>query len=293
VDEYAEEASLLVALALAFGALASAQRPAPPSAPAGVAVGDWPEARGPNRDGLSKETGLVEKWALNGENFLWRVPYGGRSAPIVMGQPRLPAEPVRPRRGAAGAGHGPRRRHRQGRLGIQVQHLPERRAAAPRRLGLPAADPETGNIYALGVGATVIALSKDGKLVWERSVGEEFAAFTTHGGRTMSPIVDGNLVIVSAAISSWGTQAARAHRCIALDKRTGDIVWVARPGGPSLRHGYAAAAHRDDQRPALLISGHGDGAVHALKAADRREGLEATSLPSARSIPASSSRDRR
>ena len=24
-------------------------------------------------------------WALNGENFLWRVPYGGRSAPIVMG----------------------------------------------------------------------------------------------------------------------------------------------------------------------------------------------------------------
>src|SRR6185436_14950975 len=80
-----KKASLLVALALALGELTAAQRPAPAPAPAGVAVGDWPDARGPNRDGVSKETGLVEKWALNGENFLWRVPYGGRSAPIVMG----------------------------------------------------------------------------------------------------------------------------------------------------------------------------------------------------------------
>src|ERR671926_71917 len=80
------------------------------------------------------------------------------------------------------------------------------------RLGdWPDADPETGNIYGLTVGAQVVALDKDGKLLWDRSIGEEFAAFTTHGGRTMSPIIDGNLVIVSAPISSWGSQAARAH----------------------------------------------------------------------------------
>src|SRR5580765_5813002 len=54
-------------------------------APRRVAAGDWPEARGAHRDGTSSETGLVEKWALNGENFLWRAPYGGRSAPIVIG----------------------------------------------------------------------------------------------------------------------------------------------------------------------------------------------------------------
>src|SRR5215468_3470625 len=50
-----------------------------------VALGDWPEQRGPNRDGMSKETGLPEKWSLKGENLLWRAPYGGRSAPVVMG----------------------------------------------------------------------------------------------------------------------------------------------------------------------------------------------------------------
>src|SRR5207249_10510889 len=50
-----------------------------------VALGDWPEQRGPTRDGVSQEKGLIDKWALNGENFLWRVPYGGRAAPGGMG----------------------------------------------------------------------------------------------------------------------------------------------------------------------------------------------------------------
>src|SRR5262245_24904602 len=50
-----------------------------------VMLGDWPDARGPNRDGVSQETGLPDKWVLNGQNMLWRAPYGGRSAPIVMG----------------------------------------------------------------------------------------------------------------------------------------------------------------------------------------------------------------
>ena len=66
--------------------------------PRRVALGDWPEMRGPKRDGTSAETGLIEKWALNGENFLWRVPYGGRSTPDRHGQPRVRAEPVRTRR---------------------------------------------------------------------------------------------------------------------------------------------------------------------------------------------------
>src|SRR5713226_7024561 len=70
---------LLAPLVLTLGVFTSAQ------GPRRVAMGDWPESRGPSRDGTSQEKGLVEKWALNGENFLWRAPYGGRSTPIVMG----------------------------------------------------------------------------------------------------------------------------------------------------------------------------------------------------------------
>src|SRR6187397_1230683 len=72
-------------LVIAIGLAASMSAQAPPPAARRVALGDWPEMRGPNRDGISKETGLPDKWALNGENFLWRAPYGGRSTPIVMG----------------------------------------------------------------------------------------------------------------------------------------------------------------------------------------------------------------
>src|SRR5205085_1988781 len=69
----------IVLLLIGASALTAAQ------GPRRVALGDWPEMRGPNRDGISKETGLIDRWTLNGENFLWRVPYGGRSAPIVVG----------------------------------------------------------------------------------------------------------------------------------------------------------------------------------------------------------------
>ena len=71
--------SLVAALTVGAALLVSAQ------GPRRINLGDWPEARGPNRDGISAETGLSDKWALNGQNFLWRAPYGGRSAPIVMG----------------------------------------------------------------------------------------------------------------------------------------------------------------------------------------------------------------
>ena len=73
----------LMALAFALATLAALTGSA--QGPRRVALGDWPEARGPNRDGVSQETRLIDRWAINGQNFLWRAPFGGRSAPIVMG----------------------------------------------------------------------------------------------------------------------------------------------------------------------------------------------------------------
>ena len=71
-------AALFLGLCVAIAAQnQTARTPAP---------GDWPEMRGPKRDGTSTETGLPNSWKLNGENFLWRAPYGGRSAPIVNGK---------------------------------------------------------------------------------------------------------------------------------------------------------------------------------------------------------------
>src|SRR5262245_43332962 len=233
--------------------------------PRKVMLGDWPDARGPSRDGVSQETGLPDKWALNGQNMLWRAPYGGRSAPIVMGNRVYVQNP---------AGRGPALQERvmaldadTGKVAWEYKFNIFQSDVPPHRVGWasPAADPETGNIYALSVGAQVIALSKDGKLLWDRSIGEEFAAFTTHGGRTMSPLIDGDLVIVTAAISSWGTAGNRAHRFVALNKRTGEIVWVATPGGRPYDTAYALPLIATINGLRLLIAGTGDGAVHAMK----------------------------
>ncbi|HUP38988.1 MAG TPA: PQQ-binding-like beta-propeller repeat protein [Vicinamibacterales bacterium] len=230
-----------------------------------VALGDWPEARGANRDGLSAETGLPSSWDLKGTNLLWRVPMGGRSAPIVMGNRVYVQNPT---------GRGPSLQERvvaldaeSGKVIWEHKFNLFQSDVPPHRIAWasPAADPETGNVYALSGGATVVAMSRDGKPLWQRSVGEEFAAFTTHGGRTMSPIVDGDLVIVSAAVSNWGTQAARSHRIIALNKRTGDIVYVSNPGGRPYDTAYAAPLIATINGTRLLIVGLGDGGIHAIK----------------------------
>ena len=46
---------------------------------------DWPEWRGPARTGVSTEAPLPSSWSPTGENLAWKVPYGGRSSPVVFG----------------------------------------------------------------------------------------------------------------------------------------------------------------------------------------------------------------
>jgi outer membrane protein assembly factor BamB len=251
----------------------------PAQSPRRVRAGDWPELRGPNRDGISVEKGLISTWKLNGENFLWRVPGGGRSTPIVMGNRVYVQNP---------SGRGPQLQERvmaldadtgkvvwEYKFNLFQSDVPAHRIA----WASPAADPETGNIYVLSGGAQVIALSPEGKLLWERSFGEEFAAFTTHGGRTMSPVIDGDLVIVSAAVSNWGSAAARAHRFIALNKRSGEVIYVSNPGGRPYDTAYAPPLIATINGMRLLIAGLGDGGVHAIKA---QTGEKVWSFPAAK-----------
>ena len=229
-----------------------------------VELGDWPELRGPRRDGISQETGLIDSWEVNGENFLWRAPFGGRSAPIVLGNRVYVQNP---------SGRGPQLQERVMALNadtgsvvweyeynIYQSDVPVHRIA----WASPAADPETGNIYAFSGGAELIALSPDGELLWRRSFGEEYAAFTTHGGRTMSPLIDGDLVIVGSPVSNWGSHSNRAHRFIAVDKRMGEIVYVSSPGGRPYDTAYASPLIATIDGVRMLISGLGNGGIHAI-----------------------------
>ena len=92
---------------------------------------------------------------MNGQNFLWRAPYGGRSAPIVMGNRVYVQNPV-----ASGATLQERVMALDADTGKVVWEYKFNifQSDVPaHRIGWasPAADPETGNIYALSGGAEV------------------------------------------------------------------------------------------------------------------------------------------
>lgn len=87
-------------------------------------------------------------------------------------------------------------------------------------------DPETDRVYVLGLGCLFQCLDgKTGKVVWERSLLEEFGMVSAYGGRTNFPVVFEDLVIISGVVVAWGENAVPAHRMLALDKSTGAPVW--------------------------------------------------------------------
>ena len=234
----------------------------------GALAADWPEVRGPTRDGRSVETGLPESWSPDGQNLLFKAPFGGRSTPVILGD-RLFLQ--------NGVGEGASRQERLLALDAGTgEVLWERRRnlyhsdAPPRRVGWasPGADAETGTVFFFTVGGGLSAFDAEtGDLRWERSLPEEIGLVTTHGGRTASPLVLGDLVILSGLTSSWGEHARGSQRFFALDKRSGEVVWFSSPGGRPYDTTYSPAAVRVFGGRRLLLVGGGDGAFHAIQPA--------------------------
>ena len=81
----------------------------------------------------------------------------------------------------------------------------------------------------------------------------------------MSPVIEGDLVIVSGVTSGWGAQARGSHRFMAFDKKTGETVWVSSPGGRPYDTTYSPPITADVDGTRLLIAGGSDGAAHAFK----------------------------
>ena len=233
-----------------------------------LAANDWPEWRGPNRDGSSTETNLPEKWSPAGENVAWSLAV---RRPLDAGhfrQSRLPADDHHQRR-------SPRRRSGWSRIDADTGNVVwERRVndfhsdVRYDRAGWasPAVDPATGNIYMFTGAAQLLAFSPDGKVLWDRSLPEEYGAITTHGGRTTSPIVEGDKVILNTLIQNWGPDLGRpGNRYFAFDKRTGQTIWVSSPQARHYDTNYSTPIVADVNGARLMIVGGTDGVFHALQ----------------------------
>ena len=234
---------------------------------AAPSAADWPEWRGPSRDGRSAETNLPARWSPQGENLAWRIPIGSRSAPVAFGNriyvnSPTPGDPANTQERLiaidAETGKVVWERH----FNLFLSDVPQHRAS----WASPAVDPETGNIYLFTVAAQLVCVSPDGKVLWDRSLTDEYGAVTTHGGRTTSPIVEGDKVILNALILAWGDLNRPGNRYFAFDKKTGQTVWISSPQSRHYDTNYSTpiVANIDGTR-ALLVGGT-DGVYHALKA---------------------------
>jgi outer membrane protein assembly factor BamB len=231
----------------------------------GTNAADWPEWRGPDRDGRSAETGLPERWSPGGQNLAWKAPFGSRSSPVVFGNRVYINTAVgdlahtQERLAALDAETGKLLWER--RFSLYLSDVPQHRAA----WASPAVDPATGHLYVFTVAAELICLSPDGKIVWSRSLTEDFGAVTTHGGRTTSPIVDGDAVIINTLILAWGDLNRPGNRYFAFDKRTGQTVWVSSPQARHYDTNYSTPIVADLPAGRALIVGGTDGVYHALR----------------------------
>lgn len=231
-----------------------------------VLANDWPYWRGPEQTGMTREKAPVIRWTMSGENMLWKAPIEGRTTPVVLDGRVVVTGPV---------GEGINTQERTVCLDAQTGDVRwEHRFnvfesdIVRQRLGWPApcGDPETGNVYVHGTGGELFCYAPDGKIVWKRSLTEEFGRISGYGGRLHTPVVDENRVIISFLNSSWGPQAKPLHRYLALDKKTGEVIWWADTDNAPLDTTYAVPAIAAIGGKRMMIAAAADGWVYGFLA---------------------------
>ncbi len=189
--------------------------------PAGAA--DWPGWRGPQRNGISIETGLLKEWPSDGPKLLWQIKDlgDGYSTPAVVGDrmylisnkgnddefvQALTANDAKPlwstSLGKVGPNKGPQ---------------------YPGSRSTPTVDGEL--LFALSSDGDLACLDvRAGGIRWRKSFRADFGGEPGQWAYAESPLVDGGALVC--------TPGGKDATLVALDKKTGDVIWKsAVPGG--------------------------------------------------------------
>ena len=133
-------------------------------------------------------------------------------------------------------------------------------------IGAPVVDAETGNVFLESTCGVIMAFSRDGKKLWERSMMEEYGRLTFPNGRTGSLVIEGNLVIADGITANWGADGPARNRFYAFDKTNGELVWFSTPGTEPLDNSFGTPVFADLGGHRVFYVGTGCGHVVCVNA---------------------------
>ena len=176
------------------------------------AASDWPQWQGPDRTGVSKETGLMQQWPASGPSTVWSATgLGSGYGSMAVAGNRVFVQGTRSGSSilvAINRADGKEAWSKAiGRMGN------DDRGSGPR--GTPTVDGE--RVYVLTESGDLACLTTDGKEVWQRNILREFGGRQLQWLISESPLVDGPHLIVSPGGPGAGM--------VKLDKLTGKTVW--------------------------------------------------------------------
>ena len=204
---------------------------------------DWPQWRGPHRDGISSESGLLESWPAGGPRQVWKTQGlgDGYSSFAVVGD-RLYTQGQQGNQEFVLAFDT--------NTGKQLWKIPNGRAYHESRGNGPRGTPTSDGdrLYALAADGTLVCLdAASGQRIWGVNLIDKFGGRVPTWGISESPLIDGDRVIV--------TPGGPGASVVALDKLKGDLLWKSQsdPAGYSSPIAFDAGG----SRKVVVFTAHG------------------------------------
>jgi outer membrane protein assembly factor BamB len=175
---------------------------------------DWPQWLGPNRNGISLESGLLKSWPATGPKVLWRIPLGDGYSSVAISKESVYT--------LLSKGDDEFVICLDANSGKEIWRVrsdstfKDTNGNGPR--STPAIHDEV--VYAVGARGKLFALNaKTGKTLWQHDLKKEFNSVgPSDGGYATSPLVEGERLLVEAG-------GANGNAFVAFDKKTGQMIW--------------------------------------------------------------------
>jgi outer membrane protein assembly factor BamB len=180
-----------------------------------IRANDWPQWRGPDRNGISKETGLLKQWPKDGPKLRWKITGlgNGYSTPAVAGG-RIYLQSDRGNDEFAIALD-----EKDGKE-VWSAHIGKvgknRGPQYPGTRSTPTVDGDY--VYCLSSDGELVCLEKEqGKIKWQKQLKQDFGGKMGMWAYSESPLIDGDVLVC--------TPGGKEATLVGLNKADGSVIW--------------------------------------------------------------------